>query len=167
MLWRLALLLTIVPALELALLLEVHRAAANAWGVGVGLLVTVGSLVASGVVGAGLVRWQGLGVIRAIGAALERGEFPASHLVDGAMILAGGVLLLAPGYLTDAVGFSLLIPGTRRLYRGMILLWLRRKLQGGEVLLRPPIHRFGPDVPFAPGGGPVIDVTPEDGESGS
>ena len=75
MLWRLILLLTIVPAVELALLLETHRAAANAWGTGVGLLVTIGSLLLSGVLGAVLARRQGLGAVRAIG---DRGSSAAS-----------------------------------------------------------------------------------------
>ena len=59
------------------------------------------------------------------------------------MILVGGVLLLAPGYLTDAAGFSLLIPWTRSLYRGAFLRWLRRKLERGEIILRSPGGRFG------------------------
>lgn len=164
MLWRLVLLLTIVPAIELAILLEVHRAVSNEWGAGLGLFATIGSLLLSGVLGASLMRWQGLGVIRAINDAMARGAFPGTHLVDGAMILIGGTLLLAPGYLTDAVGFSLLIPWTRQLYRRAFLRWLRRKLERGEFLIRSPSHPFGFGDSFPPGGGPVIDVTPKDEE---
>jgi UPF0716 protein FxsA len=162
MLWPLIALLTVVPAVELMLLLEVHRAVANTWGTGVGLLVTVGSLVVSGVLGASLARRQGLGAIRDIGAALDRGESPGTPIIDGALIVFGGALLLAPGYLTDLVGFSLLVPWTRRLVRRAVVRWLRRKIERGEVLFRSPRRRSGPDGPSPGNEGLVIDVTPED-----
>jgi UPF0716 protein FxsA len=103
-----------------------------------------------------------MGAIRAIGAALERGEFPGPPLVDGALIVLGGALLLAPGYVTDLVGFGLLIPWSRHLVRRAVIRWLRRKVERGEVLFRSRSRRSGPDAPPPVSEGLIIDVTPED-----
>src|SRR5262249_218608 len=113
---RLFLLLTLVPVVELTILLEVYRGIANTWatGTGPGVLFRFSSIILSGLIGASLVRRQGLAVLRTIRATMARGEFPAHSLVDGALVLVGGTLLLTPGFLTDVAGFTLLVPWTRR-----------------------------------------------------
>lgn len=157
MLLRLILLLTIVPVVELIVLLEVHGAIADQWGTGAGLLATLGSTLLTGVVGASLARRQGLATIRALRDASSRGVSPAEPLVDGAMILVGATLLLTPGLLSDAVGLILLIPWARRPCRRAVLRSLERRFARGEAALR---ARIDPEGPF--GSGPVIDVTPAD-----
>lgn len=142
MLLRLILLLTTVPIVELILLLQVHHAVAARWGFGTGLLVTVGSIAVTGVVGAALARHQGLAVLREIGGSTGRGELPGRALADGALILIGAALLLTPGFLTDAFGLSLLLPPTRALYRRALLAWLRRKIDRGEIQ----VHVSGADT---------------------
>src|SRR5262249_361375 len=144
------------------ILLEVHRGIANTWGTATGLLVTVGSLILSGLIGASLIRHQGLAVLRTIRATLARGEFPAQSLGDGALGLVGGTLLLTPGFLTDIVGFTLLIPWTRRLWRGFLLRWFHLKLEQGTATLRMQGGRWGTGSSAPPGRGVVIDVTPGD-----
>ncbi|WP_152051421.1 FxsA family protein [Tautonia marina] len=163
---RLLLLLTIVPIVELFVLLAVHGAITERYNFQTGLLVTVGGILATGILGASLARSQGVGVIRELQQSIARGQFPARSLIDGAMILAGGAMLLTPGFLTDLVGLSLLIPVTRNLYRRMLNSWFLRSIQRGETRVRfhsqfaPGPERFERE----PGAfrGPVIDVTPED-----
>ncbi len=125
---RLVLLFTVVPALEIYLLVRV--------GAGIGALNTVLLIVATGVVGAYYARLQGFQVVGRLQATLREGRPPAEELVDGAMLLVGGALLLTPGFLTDALGFSLIFPATRLRWKRLFLEWLHRKLRRGEIVVR-------------------------------
>ncbi|MEW4529185.1 FxsA family protein [Maioricimonas sp. JC845] len=133
MLIRLILLLTVVPIAELVVLLQVHHAIAEAFGTGVGLLVTVGSIAATGVAGAALARQQGLGVLRDLQQRLGRGEIPGQTITDGVLILIGAALLLTPGFLTDLCGFSLLIPMSRAIWRRVLKQRFQRMVQSGNA----------------------------------
>jgi UPF0716 protein FxsA len=113
---RLFLLFTVVPALELALLLQL--------GATLGAWPTFAMLVASGCVGATLARQQGGAVLTQLRADLQRGLPPGDHLVEGALVLAGGLLLLTPGVLTDLFGLALLVPTSRR----AVTPWVSRAL---------------------------------------
>lgn len=95
----------IVPVLDIYLLLEV--------GSLVGALPTVLLVVATAVLGARLVRRQGVSALARVQGALDRGELPAVPLVEGAMLLVAGALLLTPGFFTDALGFLVLVPSLR------------------------------------------------------
>ena len=70
--------------------------------------------------------------------ALAEGRVPARETFDGAMIILGGALLLAPGFITDAVGFLLLIPPTRALVRGAVAALARRRLAFAWTVASPP-----------------------------
>jgi UPF0716 protein FxsA len=114
---RLLLLFVVLPAVELALLIEL--------GSRFGTLHTLALIVVTGVVGATLARNQGLGVMRQVQAEMTAGELPAASLVDGAIILVAAALLVTPGVLTDAFGFLCLVPG----FRAVIRRALRRRLE--------------------------------------
>jgi UPF0716 protein FxsA len=114
---KLILLFTLTPLIELALLIEV--------GSRIGIGATLAIVITTGVLGAALAKSQGLGVIHRIGTEMSAGRIPAEALLDGVFILAGGLLLLTPGLLTDTCGFLCLIPGTRKVLKE----WLRRKVQ--------------------------------------
>lgn len=158
---RLFLLLTLVPLSELFVMISVHRAIADRWGQGTGLLVTLGSILVTGLVGAWLARRQGLRALRELQGALERGESPGRPLVDGALIVLGGAMLLAPGYLTDLLGLSLLVPWTRGLYRRALLGWFGARVAIGRAAFGVgPFPGEGDDRP-RPAEEIVIDVTPE------
>lgn len=94
-----------VPIAELWLMIEV--------GQRIGVAETFLVVVALSVVGVWLVRRQGLGVLARIRDRTAAGQVPAVELVDGAMLLVAGLLLLVPGFLTDAVGLVLLVPPVR------------------------------------------------------
>ncbi len=168
---RLLLLLTVVPIAELVILLEVHRWIAEWTDPGTALVLTVGTILLTGLVGAKLAQSQGLGVFREIERATGRGEFPGRPLIDGALILFGGALLLTPGILTDVFGLSMLFPPSRALYRRALAHWLQKKVEQGEATLRLHSQRIsqGDGSPFQDfqdqGQGQVIDVTPEDEKS--
>ncbi|TWT47907.1 phage T7 F exclusion suppressor FxsA [Thalassoglobus neptunius] len=135
MIYRLFLLFTIVPAIELVVLLQVHHYVSEAWGMGTGLLVTIGTIFLTGIVGAWLARQQGASVLRQLQTQLRNQQMPGQALADGVLVLIGAALLLTPGFLTDICGFSLLIPTTRATYRRMVMKWfeqyLRRRRAGG------------------------------------
>jgi len=133
MLLNLLLLLTLVPMLELVVLLQVHHALASAFGGGTALLLTLGMIVFTGCAGAVLARQQGFSVLRGLQSSMGRNELPQDALINGAMILVGAALLLTPGFLTDILGFSLLIPITRDWHRRWMRAWLKRKVQRGDV----------------------------------
>ena len=143
---RLLLLFIIVPAVELALLIEV--------GNRIGTLATLGLIVATGVVGAALARSQGLSVLGQVQRDLAEGRLPAGALVDGAIILVAGALLMTPGILTDALGFLCLLPGFRHLIkRG---LWRRFESAVRDQQIRVSIYADGVEPHSNPGA--TIDV---------
>ena len=117
MFWKILLAFTLIPLLELALLLELGR-----W---IGIGSTISLVVVTALLGAALAKSQGIRVIKKIRDEISQGSIPTEGLLDGAFILSGGLLLLTPGLLTDLLGFVLLIPFTRL----PIKKWLKRKLE--------------------------------------
>ena len=113
----LILLFTILPALELALLIKV--------GSHIGALNTIFIVIGIGVVGAALARYEGFRVLMKVQDSLQRGIMPNAEILDGFMVLAGGVALLTPGFITDVLGLLLLFPLTRAGIKWL----LRRKFQ--------------------------------------
>lgn len=133
MFFYLILLFTLVPVGELVLLLRV--------GEHIGVGNTVFLVVLTGVIGAALAKMQGLLTMQRIQNNLGRGVMPAEEMFDGAMILCGGVLLLTPGFVTDILGLSFLIPFTRSLYKKIIKKHIQKKFDRGDVIT---IHHRGP-----------------------
>ena len=117
MLGYLILLFTVVPVVELALLIKIGQ------HIGVGYTLTI--VILTGIAGAYLARSQGFRTLRRIQEDINEGLMPADKIFDGVMILCGGILLLTPGFVTDLIGFMALVPFTRRL----IKLWLKRKIK--------------------------------------
>jgi len=125
---KLLFLFTLVPILELYVLIEAGRQ------IGVG--PTIAMIFLTGIAGAYLARSQGFNLINTIQKELNEGRLPAGELMDGAMILAGGLLLLTPGFCTDLIGFCLLTPATRGICKGWLQKWLETRIQRGEIHIR-------------------------------
>ena len=121
----LLLLFVVLPAVELALLIEI--------GSRIGTLETIGLIVITGVVGASLARSQGLRVLRRVQGEIAAGEMPADSLIDGVMILIAAALLVTPGVLTDAFGFLCLVPGFRALVKRELVQRIERAVEEGRV----------------------------------
>lgn len=125
MLFKLLLLFILTPLAELALLVYV--------GTLIGVWYTILIVVATGVIGAALARHQGLATLRRIRANLEQGIIPSIEIFEGALILVGGLLLLTPGMVTDLIGFSMLLPPTRRSAGRWLFSAIRRRAERGQV----------------------------------
>lgn len=125
MLFRLLLLFVLVPVAELMLLIRLGE-----W---IGLWPTLGLIVVTGVVGSVLARQQGFSVLRRLQGRLGQGGLPGRELLDGAIILVSGALLLTPGVVTDVIGFAGLIPPTRALIRAGLGRWLKKKVRSGSA----------------------------------
>lgn len=103
----LPLLFILVPFAEIYLLIEVGRV--------IDTIPTIFLIVFTGVLGALLLRHQGLFTVRQMQKSMERGEMPALAMVEGVLLIFSGALLLTPGFLTDTAGLLLLIPPVRKL----------------------------------------------------
>lgn len=134
-------LMVVVPFAELALLLWL--AEQTSWW------FTLAVVVATGIVGAALAKHQGWRTIRRVQSELAEGRVPTDALWDAAMILVAGALLLTPGIITDAFGFTLLLPVCRRTYRRWLSGWVRQHVRVET--------RTSRSTPTAPAGGRIID----------
>jgi len=152
---RLLLLFILVPIAELALLIEIGKR--------LGLPATLALIVVTGALGATLARRQGLSVLASIRSETEAGRLPAGQLVDGAIILVAGAVLMTPGVLTDAFGFFCLFPPGRKRLRKYLSRRFESAVQSGKVNMSADFRGFGGDF----GGGfgtpyprETRDVTP-------
>jgi UPF0716 protein FxsA len=144
----LVILFIVVPIAELYVIIQVGEA--------IGVLPTLALLLADALLGSLLLRHQGRGAWRRFNAALAERRFPGKEVADGLLIVIGGTLLLAPGFLTDIVGVFLLIPPTRAIARSV----LRRFTIGRFTVVGMP----GRGGPGPTGGAPHYDydVTAEE-----
>jgi len=117
---RLLLLFIIVPLADLFLLMMMSSYT--------GWPFSIGMVIVSAIVGAWLAKRSYRGVIAKIRERVGQGRVTGDLLTDGAMIFFAGGLLLTPGFITDLVGFSLLIPTCRRWYKARITNWLKRNV---------------------------------------
>jgi len=125
MLSKLLPLLILVPLIELALLIYV--------GIVIGALYTILVVLITGLIGIVILRKQGVAILRKTRSNLEQGILPAEGIVDGALVLLAGVLLITPGMIMDVLGFVLLIPQVRRFINNQLRVAARRKFERGEV----------------------------------
>jgi UPF0716 protein FxsA len=118
----------LVPIVEMWILIEV-----GGW---IGALPTIALVVLTATLGLSLLKRQGLSTLMSARRKMDEGSIPASELVSGVMIAVGGALLLTPGFVTDAIGFALLIPQTRQ--------WLLFKLidrYRDKIIIEGEFHR--------------------------
>ncbi|HIG66050.1 MAG TPA: FxsA family protein [Methyloprofundus sp.] len=113
----------IVPFIEIYLLLQI--------GGIVGVFPTIALVVTTAIIGANLLRRQGLATLQRFQDSLQRGQIPAYEMVEGPILLVGGALLLTPGFFTDVIGFACLIPSARKKIAQYII--EKRLVQGGVV----------------------------------
>ncbi|MFI8575005.1 FxsA family protein [Rossellomorea aquimaris] len=121
------LLLIIVPALEIGLLVLSGQA--------FGLIPTVLLIITTGILGAYLAKKQGMETLRKAQQDMQSGQLPGDAIIDGLCILVGGVVLLTPGFITDAIGFLLLLPPTRKIFKPFIYKLFKRWSNNGNVII--------------------------------
>jgi len=122
--WVLALVFVVVPVLEIYVLIQVGQVIGAWW--------TVLLLIADGVLGSWLMKREGTRAWQALREALDDRRMPARELADGALVLVGGTLLLAPGFITDLLGFACILPVTRPVMRRALTRVVTRKLTTGS-----------------------------------
>ncbi len=115
MFFKIFLAFTLIPAAEIYLLIKI--------GSFIGAFNTLLVIIITGFVGAYLARLQGMYTLFKIQSNLQQGIMPAEELIDALIILVAGIVLLTPGFLTDAAGLLLLIPQVRFYFKR----WLRKK----------------------------------------
>lgn len=123
MLFKLILLFTLVPIIELALLLKLNTY--------IGLGYTLLIVLITGIVGAYLAKQQGRGILQNIRLEMSQGRMPGDELVNGLCVLIGGAFLLTPGLMTDTAGFILVIPFTRAVIKRVIKARLKSMIEEG------------------------------------
>ncbi|MEC9432879.1 MAG: FxsA family protein [Pseudomonadota bacterium] len=154
-----------VPIIEIALFIQV--------GGLIGLWPTLAIVLLTAFAGTALMRAEGRGAMAALQRSVAQGDDPSGPIAHGAMILVAGVLLLTPGFFTDAMGLALLLPPVR----AALIAWgaarLAAGLRSGRVVVATsggfgagPSHRPGPAAGPGAGAGDVIegDYEPADGD---
>ena len=125
MLLKLFLAFTIIPIFEIYLLIKI--------GTVFGALTSIALVIFTGFLGAYLARIQGLQTLFRIQESLREGRMPSGELLDALLIGVAGLVLLTPGFLTDTIGFILLVPSSRN----AIKFWLRRQIEARYSSTRP------------------------------
>ena len=115
MIFKLFLIFTLIPFVEIYLLIKI--------GSHLGAFNTVVIVIITGLLGAYLAKMEGLQTMIRLREALMRGETPAGQIFDALLILIAGIVLITPGFLTDIAGILILIPQTRLILKK----WLRKK----------------------------------------
>lgn len=110
----------LLPILEIYVIIQVGQVIGPWW--------TILLLVADSIFGTWLIKHEGGRAWRALRTALDDGRMPASELADGALILIGGTLMLAPGFVTDAFGILLILPFTRPAFRRLLSAVVARRV---------------------------------------
>jgi UPF0716 protein FxsA len=118
-------LFTGVPALELYLLFKV--------GAEIGALNTIWVIIGTGVLGAALAKSQGLSLINSIQRELNAGNIPAKEIIQGFCVFGGGLLLLTPGFMTDIIGFCMILPGPRNGMAYLLKKWFEKAAKSDNV----------------------------------
>jgi len=126
MLLKLLVLFTVIPLVELAILIKV--------GSYIGVLDTILLIVFTGAAGAVLVRAAGIQCLFTMRAQIQSGTFPAEELCNGLLILISGALLITPGLLSDTAGFALLVPPVRAAIRTRLSAYLEKKITAGRII---------------------------------
>ena len=150
---KLLLLFILVPVAELAIFITL--------GEKIGLFATLGIIILTAFIGAYLPKSQGLKALNNYQQALAQVKLPHEEVMDGLMILIAGAVLLTPGFLTDAIGFSLLIPPFRKVVKAIIKDRLKGRVDVVSQNVNAATQNFSQDGSGRSGGPQVINVEAE------
>jgi UPF0716 protein FxsA len=130
MFFKLFLIFAVIPVIELALLIKI--------GSFIGTANTIIIVILTAVIGAYMVKLEGIGVMYRIQKNMQDGMFPGEELINGMMILLAGALLLTPGFFTDFFGFLMVFPVSRDCIKKIARRFIEKKISSGDI----DIHRF-------------------------
>ena len=123
-------LIILMPILDLYILVKASQA--------MGFWTTILLIIATGIAGYYLAKSEGRLIIRDINRAMGEGRVPGDEILTGFSILVGGFLLLIPGIVTDIIGITMVLPGTREFYKAYIKRWLQGLINRGytNIIIR-------------------------------
>jgi len=130
MFFKLFLIFALIPVIELALLIKI--------GSIIGIFNTITIVILTAIIGAYMVKSEGLGVMYRIQQNMQENIFPAEELINGMMILIAGALLLTPGFFTDVIGFLMVFPFTRKHIKKIARHYFDKKISSTDIR----INRF-------------------------
>jgi UPF0716 protein FxsA len=163
---------TVMPLVELFFLIRAGQV--------IGLWNTVAVVLVTGILGAAFARSQGQAIWREVNQKLQKGEMPTDTLFHGFLVFVGGLLLVTPGFVTDFLGLSFVMPGPRHLLLRYFKRVLDQKIRSGQIQVFTSGRGFSRGSDFRQGPSPfqqsytqyeiheereVIDVTPESADS--
>ena len=125
----LAVLFLIIPIVEIFILIKSGEI--------IGIFPTIILVILTAVIGAALLRQQGLSTLARFQKNMSQGKLPAQELVEGILLAVGGALLMTPGFVTDTIGFLCLLPFSRKLMTTTIIKKSAEKVKSG-VIINPP-----------------------------
>jgi UPF0716 protein FxsA len=125
MFFKLFLIFAVIPLIELGILIKI--------GTHIGTLNTISLVILTAAIGAYMVRLEGIGVMSRIQQNMQEGQFPAEELINGAMVLVAGALLLTPGVFTDVIGFLMVIPVSRNVIKRLIKQYIEKNISSGDI----------------------------------
>ncbi len=118
----------LLPAIEIGIFIWSGNAIGG-WSV-------VGLIILSSIIGAALVKKEGLETWKKAQLAMYNREVPREEIIDGICIILGGILLLAPGFVTDFLGFLLVLPWTRPPFKKLIIFLILKRISKGNIIFR-------------------------------
>lgn len=127
MLW-LILILIVVPAIEVGIFIWTSAQ--------IGIFPIVLMIILTGMLGVALWKKQGAELLRSAQLSMARGQSPAQELMDGITIIIGGILLITPGFFTDLLGFLLVLPWTRPIFRQGISWLIMKQMAKKNIIYR-------------------------------
>lgn len=130
MFFKLFLIFAVIPMIELALLIKI--------GSFIGTLNTIIIVILTAVIGAYLVKLEGIGVAYRIQKNMQEGTFPGDELINGMLILIAGAVLLTPGFFTDIMGFLLVFPVSREYIKKAAVRYIRKKMHSDDIEIHIP-----------------------------
>lgn len=120
-------LLIIIPAIELYILLLSGKS--------IGVEFTILLILATGIAGAFLAKKQGMKAYREVSDSIKNRQAPGDAAINGLCVFVGSILVILPGFISDILGFLLLIGPTRKLFKPIIYKWIRKKMKNGQVIV--------------------------------
>jgi len=133
----------VVPIIEIYLLVSVGKV--------IGPWPTIGIVIAMGLLGATMIKSQGIRLLSQVQLATARGQMPTNALINGLMVFLGGLMLITPGFITDVLGLAMIFPPTQSILRIAVKAYLMRMMAKGAIHV----------VTYTSTPPPVRDVTPQ------
>lgn len=125
MFYKIVALFIIIPLIEIYLFIVVGKY--------IGVLPTILIVIGAAIIGVSMLKREGFKAIKNFKIALNEGRVPGDEILNGILVLIGGVFLITPGFITDAMGFLLLIPSTRLVAKKWVKKYIYNLIRGGGI----------------------------------